>query len=232
MLDAVIFDFDGVIADDERLHLTGFRQALASHGITLSDVEYFERYIGYDDREGFAAMLEDHGQRADAQTVARLMVDKARVFRELVRERVRIFSGVRELLEDLRAGDRRTATAIGSGALRSEVDLVLGIADLAAYFDTIVCADDVARGKPHPDIYLRVLERLSERQVGLRAEDCVVIEDSAAGIEAATAAGMRTIAVTNSHPASYFQADLIVASLEELDRARCAGVIGRETEES
>ncbi|RMF24891.1 MAG: HAD family phosphatase [Deltaproteobacteria bacterium] len=220
MLDGVIFDFDGVIADDERLHLAGFQHALAAHGIELDEAEYFARYVGYDDRDGFRAILRDRGRSVGDEELGRLMAEKARVFRELVRERVRIFPGVRDLLEDLRRPPAPVPTGIGSGALRAEVELVLRVAGLAGLFDAIVCADDVERGKPDPETYRRVAEKLGEKRPGLMPQRCVVIEDTHAGLEAARRAGMVTVAVTNSHPAAELEADLVIASLEDLDRER------------
>jgi len=227
VLRAVIFDFDGVIADDERLHLAGFRHALAAHGIELSERTYFERYLGYDDREGFEAILRDHGKDPDRTTLERLMREKARVFQELVRERVRIFPGVRPLLEDLKRGDPPLPTAIGSGALRSEVELVLGIAGLRRYFDVLVCADDVERGKPDPQTFTEAMARLRALAPGLQPGECLVVEDSTAGIEAARAAGMQVVAVANSYPPERLAADLVVTSLEELNRERCRALFPR-----
>lgn len=220
-LRAVIFDFDGVIADDERIHMAGFRHALALHGLELSEAAYFERYLGFDDRDGFRAMLRDLGGDADEATVTNLMQEKERVFRELVRERVRIFPGVRELLTNLRAGEDPLPTAIGSGALGSEIRLILAIAELGGFFDAIVAADDVDVGKPDPQTFLRACELLAVGSPGLRPEHCLVIEDSTSGLAAGRAAGMRTVGVANSYAAGELDADLVVESLELLDRKRC-----------
>ncbi len=227
MLRAIIFDFDGVIADTERLHLQGFRLALSAHDISITDQDYLERYLGLDDRQGFEAILGDHGVDSPESTVGDLMDRKARIFRDLVGERVEIFPGVRELLADLR--DERRADppiplAIGSGALGAEVRLILRIAALDAYFAEIVAADDVVRGKPHPETFLEACARLARGHAdGLVPEECIVIEDSIGGVNAALQAGMKAIAVTNSHSADAFDdADLVVGSLCELDRPRCS----------
>lgn len=220
-LRAVIFDFDGVVADTERLHLAGFRHALGALEIDLSEVDYFERYLGLDDRDGFAAILADNRREADESTVAGLMSSKERAFRDLVSERVRIFPGVRELLHDLRGGAEPLATAIGSGALGSEILLVLDICGLAGSFETIVAADHVTLGKPDPETFLLACERLRTRCERLEPAECLVIEDSPGGLGAAERAGMKTLAVTNSFTASQIEADLIVDSLEQVDRRRC-----------
>jgi beta-phosphoglucomutase len=221
VLGAVIFDFDGVIADDELLHLQGFSQALASHGISLSEQTYYDRYLGYDDHDGFVAMLEDAGQQANDAVVAELMARKAAVVRRLVEERVRIFPGVSQLLVDLTSGARPLPLAIGSGALRSEILLVLRAVGFAERFDVIVAAEDVDHGKPAPETFLTACAGLARVYPGVEPATSLVIEDSIAGLEAAAAAGMKSIGVTNSYSASELEADLVVASLEEVDRARC-----------
>ncbi len=213
MLGAVIFDFDGVIADDELLHLAGFRQALASYGITVSEADYFTRYVGLNDRDGFKAILEDNRGRAEPDAVWALMADKARIFKELVSDRVRIFPGVEGLLGQLASGPEPVPTAIGSGALRSEIDLVLAAAGLGGFFREIVAADDVSNGKPDPETFLE-----AGRRLGVDPGRCVVIEDSTGGLEAAARAGMRRVAVANTYQAAELEADLVVGSLEGLTR--------------
>lgn len=225
MLGAVIFDFDGVIADDERLHLEGFRIALSAHGISVSEADYFVRYVGMDDHDGFAAMLADAGHEAEEGEVARLMERKKEAFYELVKQRVRIFPGVRPLLADLRQSPV-LPTAIASGALASEITLILGIAGLRDCFDEIVSSDDVSRGKPDPQGFSLACSRLAARRPGLDAGSCVAIEDSLGGLEAARRAGMITVAVTNTHAAPDLEADLVVDSLEELSRARLESLAG------
>ena len=224
MLRAIIFDFDGVIADTERLHLQGFRFALDAYDISISEQHYFARYLGLDDRDGFESILEDNGVEADGGRVTKLMEDKAQIFRDLVDERVKIFPGVARLIADLRAAPHNLSTAIGSGALRDEIRLILKVARLDGCFDEVVSADDVARGKPEPEIFLEACARLAARAApGLTPAECLVIEDSLAGIEAGRRAGMKTVAVTNSYAAHEFEhADLVVSSLAELNYARCA----------
>lgn len=223
MLRAVIFDFDGVIANTERLHLQGFRLALAAHDISISDQQYFDRYLGLDDRDGFRAILGDHGVATPESDLRNLMTDKARIFRELVGERIEIFPGVRELVDDFRLRSEGLPLAIGSGALSSEIRLILGIAGLDGGFDAIVGADDVSRGKPDPEIFLEACARLGGSVApGLVPSECLVIEDSIGGIEAGLRAGMKTVGVTNSFAAGDLaHADLIVADLTELNYDRC-----------
>lgn len=233
MLRAVIFDFDGVIADDERLHLQGFRLALSARGISLSEQQYWERYLGLDDRDAFEAILRDNSVDLDAAAVGELMHRKESAFRSLAQERVAMFPGVRELLAELKSQPDSLVTAIGSGALRSEILLVLGLLDLKAQFDVIVSANDVAHGKPHPETFVTACARLAEAAApGLVPEECLVIEDSIAGLQAARAAGMRCVGVTNSYAAARLDADLVVASLADLSRERCEWLFRSAADES
>jgi len=224
VLRAVIFDFDGVIADSERLHLAGFRHALGILDISVSEAAYFERYLGFDDRDAFRAILEDNGRTADRKLVRELMASKEKAFRQLVVDNVRIFPGVDDLVRSLRANDRPVATAIGSGALRSEILLVLETTGLRPYFDVVVSADDVAHGKPDPETFTEACRRLTALQDQLVPGECLVIEDSMGGLEAAARAGMKRIGVCNSYARADLDADLVVESLEELTYERCASL--------
>ncbi len=212
---AVLFDFDGVIVDTEPLHLAAFRAALEPEGIHLSDAEYWESYLGYDDRDAITAALTGAGREATEVAVTTLMARKAERFLASVRGGVPLFPGVSAFV---RQGAARGPLAIGSGALRSEIELILEFVGLRAAFEAIVSADDVEHGKPDPETYLRALDALRSRgHPALGAADCLVVEDSAAGVRAAKRAGMRCVAVTNSSPAAALaEADLVVESLEDV----------------
>lgn len=219
-LKAIVFDFDGVIADTERLHLAGFLHALAAWDIDVTEAEYFARYAGFDDRDAFRAMLVDHGKDVTDETVVSLIEAKANAFEELVRERARIFPGVSELILSLSApasGDS-VALAVASGALRSEIELVLRLHDLLDAFPVIVSADDVARSKPDPETYRLALERLSAVHGTIDVAAAVAIEDTRAGIASAEAAGLWTLGVTNTYAAEELPADWVVSTLEGVTR--------------
>ncbi len=215
---AIIFDFNGVIVDDEPLHLELFRRVIGEEGLTLTDEEYHEKYLGYDDRGCFTAALADLGRPADdAAWIDGLIARKARYYLEAIEERLLIFPGVVELI---RLVESRYPLAIASGALRSEIELVLTRGGIREPFGVIVAAEDVSACKPDPEGYLRALELLNSGGAGLEAAECLVIEDSIAGVEAAKRAGMRCLAVTNSYRADELaHADWIRQSLEDLDPA-------------
>ena len=213
-LRAVIFDFDGVIVDSEPLHLAAFRSALAPEGIELTDAEYWESYLGYDDHDAVVAALERAGRRAAPDLVRTLMAEKAAHFLTLVGAGVVVFPGVEAFVEAARS---RGPLAVGSGALRNEIEIILEGAGLRSAFRVIVSAEDVTHGKPDPETYTRALAELRADVPDLEPAFCLVVEDSVAGVEAAKAAGMRCLAVTNSCPRSALgAADAVVDSLAEV----------------
>lgn len=223
-LRAIIFDFNGVIVDDEPLHLELFRVMLAEEGIPLTDEEYHEKYLGFDDRGAFVAALKNAGRAAQAGEpgfIAELIERKAALYREAIEQRYLLFPGVVDLVRQLAAA---FPMAIASGALRSEIELVLARGGIRDCFQEIIASEDVAACKPDPEGYVKALAALNARK-GRQAREiepgqCLVIEDSVAGIEAARRAGMRCLAVTNSYAAVHLsQADRIVDTLAGCDPA-------------
>jgi beta-phosphoglucomutase-like phosphatase (HAD superfamily) len=219
---ALIFDFDGVLADSEPLHLAAFQRALAPEGIALTRADYYATYLGYDDRDAIAVALRRHGQPDDGVRVRALMARKAEHFLALVATGVPLFPGAAALVREAAA---HVPLAIGSGALRGEIELILDGAGLRGCFATIVSAEDVAHGKPAPDTYLRACAALDTMAPGLRPAECTVVEDSPDGVEAARRAGMRCLAVCHSASAARLQAaDLVVDRLEEVTWSRLASL--------
>lgn len=212
---AVLFDCDGVIADSEPLHLRAFQDVLGPLGITITPAEYAARYLGFDDRGVFTEALRAHGRPAIAGTIAALMEDKAERFRRVLEAAARIYPGVVSLVRAL-AG---LPLAVVSGALREEIEIILRQAGIRDAFTAIVAAEDVRAGKPDPEGFLRGLAALRNVAGTLAPDECLVVEDSLAGLEAARAAGMRCLAVTNSYAASELHplADLVVTTLDGLD---------------
>ena len=195
-LQALIFDFDGVIANTEPLHFAGLHQTLKEIGITLTEAEYYADYLGYDDRGCILAALAANRRPADPATVERLMTRKAHAYLESVTRHPVIFPGVPDFV---RQAARSFPLAIASGALRHEIEYILETAGLRTAFAHITSAEDVTRGKPDPQPFLLALKALQERNPGLTSASCLVIEDSLPGIRGAVAAGMKVLAVTNTH---------------------------------
>ncbi len=218
MLRALLFDFNGILVDDEPLHFALFQRVLGEEGVALSHDDYFGRYLGFDDRDCFAAALAAAGAVCSSERVVRLIARKAAYYREETRrEGYPIFPGAAELVREAAAAG--LTLALVSGALRDEVAGGLEQAGIAALFKHLVTADDVLRGKPDPEGYALALAALNaEPPLPARLihpHECVAIEDSPAGLEAAAICGLRTLGVAQTYPASALvQADVVVERLE------------------
>jgi HAD superfamily hydrolase (TIGR01509 family) len=212
---AIVFDFDGVIANSEPLHYRAFHDVLVEAGADLSERDYYDRYLGYDDVGVFKAVATDRGLTWDAEGIAALVARKAARIDVLERAMSMLFPGAD-------AAVRRAAAAvpiaIASGALRAEIRKVLEREQLAKYFTAIVAAEDTPLSKPAPDPYLRAVALLSPALGGgAAAADVVAIEDSPWGLQSAKAAGLRTVAVAHTYAASTLDADLVIGSIGDLD---------------
>ncbi len=216
MLKAVIFDFDGVITDSEILHFRAFNQMLAQYGIEITIKDYYKTYLGFNDVDCYKLLIHQGLLKIDEQQIGNLVNQKKKIFERLAKTEGRIIEGVRDFLKMLEQNN--VPMAICSGSLLTEVEMVLEDARLRHLFEVIVAAEQVKKGKPDPEGFLLSLQRLNEnRENPITANHCIVVEDSHWGLEAAKAAGMHTIAVTNSYDAEQLSlAEKIVAHLSEL----------------
>jgi len=215
MLKAVIFDFDGVICDSELLHYRALNAVFNRYGVDVPKAVHWDKYLGYSDIENIEAVNRDYAMGLDAAGIQRLMAEKKEAFDALVRTESLIIDGVESFVKMLTAAGVRRA--ICSGALRSDIDLMLDGSALAKAFEVIVAADNVKKGKPDPEGYRLALEKLSASG-GLKPTECIVIEDSHWGLEAARAAGMHPVAVTNTYSRASLdgKAELVVDTLTDL----------------
>jgi beta-phosphoglucomutase len=216
MLQAVIFDFDGVITDSEILHFRAFNEVLKQYGTEITTKDYYTTYLGLTDVDCYKLLIEQGLLKISESDIDKLVEKKARVFEELIKTEGQIIEGVRDFLQILR--NNGIPMAICSGALLSEIELILEQAKLRHYFSAIVSAEQIKKGKPHPDGFLLTLQKLNRnRSDAILAEQCVVIEDSHWGLQAARATGMHTVAVTNTYDAKQLsQAEKIISKLNEL----------------
>ncbi len=214
MLRAIVFDFDGVIANSEPLHFCGYRDVLAEEGVTLAEEDYYAHYLGFDDVGAFEAIGNRHGAGWSRERIRDLVARKAIRLEELERDVSVLFPGAADAIR--RASDAMPI-AIASGARGEEIRRVLDREGLSDCFTAIVAAEDTAVSKPAPDPYLRALALLAARCHRLEASECVAIEDSHWGLESARTAGLRTVAVTNTYAADLLSADLTIGSLHDMD---------------
>jgi beta-phosphoglucomutase len=214
-LQAIIFDFDGVIADSERLHLRAYQDVLAEDGRSLPDEEYFARYLGYDDEGVIRMLARDRGWVMDDRSIAELVARKGARYETLVAGDL-LFPGAADFVREAAAA---VPIAIASGALSHEIEEVLHRSGLQSCFRAIVGADHTARSKPDPDPYLEAFARLQAAAGhALDPRRTVAVEDSRWGLEAARGAGLRLVAVTTTYTAAELAgaAELVVADLRAL----------------
>jgi beta-phosphoglucomutase-like phosphatase (HAD superfamily) len=215
-LQAIIFDFDGVIADSERLHLRSYQEILAPEGVTLSNEQYLEKYLGYDDVGVFKAVGRDYGLPMDEHRVSELIAAKGQRYESLAAAGEMLFPGAADFI---RTAAAHVPIAIASGALTHEIEDVLERAGLRPLFPVIVGADQTERSKPHPEPYQAALDRLrSHSGLNLLAWRSVAIEDSRWGLVSARGADLRCVAVTNTYSEAELRADaeLVVPGLHAL----------------
>ncbi len=216
MLRAIIFDFNGVVIDDEAFHFGAMRDAVADFGIALTRDVYWDRYLPLDDTRCLEAICRDYSVCLSRSEFSGALARKARIYRQSLQGGFPLFPGVSQFIID---ASKLYPLALASGAQREEIVSTLDSTGLRRYFVTIVAAEDFAQGKPHPESYLLALERLNAaiHETPILPHECLVMEDSVSGVQGAKQAGMACMAITNSYSREMLQAaDRIVASLEEV----------------
>lgn len=218
MLSGVVFDFDGVIVDTERLHYRAFQEVLGPSGLGYSWEDYLATYIGFDDRDAFQAAFSRAGLGLDPAVLEGLIASKAEAFGRLAGGgAVEPFPGAIRLINSLYG---EVPMALCSGALRGDMLPILERLDLLSRFALVVAAEDVSRGKPAPDGYERALDGLRAEFPGRisNAGHVLAVEDTPHGIEAAHGAGLRALGVATSYPRERLRAaDWVVPTLESVD---------------
>jgi beta-phosphoglucomutase len=218
MIQAILFDFNGVIIDDEPLQMKAYEEALRAEGITQTEEDYYSG-LGMDDAAFVRASFERAGSELTDEKMREVIERKAARHRELLSDDLPLFPGVVTFVKALA---RRYPLAVVSMARRADIEYALERAGLSGHFAIVVSAEDVSAHKPDPGCYNRALELLNEKRdraahvLPLRPDECLVVEDSPPGVRAAHAAGMWTLAVTNTVDEKALRearADVVTASL-------------------
>jgi HAD superfamily hydrolase (TIGR01509 family) len=216
MLKAIIFDFNGVIINDEPLHFAAMRDTVADFGIHLTERAYWTKYLPFDDAQCLESICRDQAFPLNATEKEDALARKSRYYKNLIQGGFSLFPGAAQFII---AAAERYPLAVASGARREEIESTLELTGLKRYFFTIVAAEDFHLGKPHPESYLLALELLNAalNAPPIRPAECLVIEDSVGGVRGARAAGMACMAVTNSYPREALAAaNIVVASLDAI----------------
>jgi beta-phosphoglucomutase len=214
MIRAVVFDFDGVIANSEPLHFRAYRDVLQERGVSLTEAAYYDNYLGYDDVGAFQAIAADNGLTLTEPDISDLVARKAVRLEALEKSASVLFPGAREAIVRMAAS---RPTAIASGALKAEILRVLVHEALRVHFPIVVSAEDTPASKPDPAPYALAVQLLGRSIAGLQPSECVAIEDSKWGLMSARSAGLRTVGITHTYPASEL-ASVSDVVIEHLDR--------------
>jgi beta-phosphoglucomutase len=214
--EVVIFDFDGVIVDTEPLHYRSFQRLLEPLGLGFGWGDYVETYMGFDDRDAFVEAFAAGGRDLNSDVLRSLIMQKALLFQDVIRDGVSAYPGVVDLIRRLYA--EQIPLAICSGALKSDIDPILKVLGIEECFDVIVTAEDVTKSKPDPECYQLAFDKLCKlHKTSYTKSSTVAIEDTPAGILSVRLAGLQVIAVTNSYsPEKLVDASFVTDSLERL----------------
>jgi len=224
-IDALIFDFDGVVADTEPTHMAGFQDVLSDLGITITEEQYYAAYVGYDDRDGFTAILRDNGVDFTSDQLQELIAEKTRLIKDRLGHSVREIPGAANIIRA--AHQEGLPLAICSGALHDEIVMAATTIGVGDCFPVIVSAEDVARGKPDPEGYYLARRRLAEHfKQPVEPCRCVVCEDTPHGIAAAKDAGMKVCGLTTTHNADdLVGADMVIRTFTDTSLAELVGLV-------
>jgi beta-phosphoglucomutase-like phosphatase (HAD superfamily) len=223
---ATLFDFNGVLVDDEHVHLEAFRDAVRPLGIEIGEKEYWDELLGFDDAGAFEHLLKKAGRAATGDAVAQLIEDKRPLYMTRAKQSLRTFPGAGELIA---ARADVGPVAVVSGALTAEIEFGLEQLGVRDRVGKIISAEDTKVSKPDPEGYLMGVDWLRE-QIGDAALGALVIEDSIDGIVSAKRAGLATIAVAHSYGRPELEAteaDLVLDRLIEIDEEKISSLYAK-----
>jgi beta-phosphoglucomutase len=247
MLKAVLLDFNGVVINDEAIHRGLVDELLLSENLRpLTPAEYQQFCLGRSDRACLVDLFEHRGRGLTESYLQKLIERKAQQYHEklVALENLPIYEGLQPFLEQLQL--RRLAIALVTGAVRQEVEYVLERAELLSYFPVIVAGDDLQASKPQPDSYQLAIAKLDQYRLAntaadslladnqpLLPENCLAIEDTFAGIQAAKTAGIPVVGIAHTYPYHFMQrqANWAVDRFDELDLDRMQVIYSRRKPE-
>ena len=211
---AVLFDMDGVICDTNPYHLKAWEKFAEKHQLNLEGKDLGYYIYGRTNRDALQLFMQDNafanGNNFTQDQLTDLSEEKEALFRDIYRDHVELTGGLHKFLQELK--EAGIPLALASNAPISNIDFILDATNTRSYFDAIVDATQVTKGKPDPQIYLRSAELLN-----VEPGNCIVMEDSTVGVEAGQKAGMKVVSITTTHTAEELShTDLVISSFSEL----------------
>jgi beta-phosphoglucomutase len=231
-LKAVLFDFNGVIIKDEPIHLKLIDEILVQENLQPQRLDERQACLGRSDRACFQQLLKNRGRVVTEEYLTQLLTRKAQAYiLELEKlDKLPLYSGIEDLIFQIRS--QHLKLAIVSGALRQEIELVLKRAKLDDYFPLVISGDDIITSKPEPEGYLLAVEKLNKEyaDLNLQPQECLAIEDTPAGIQAAKRAKIQVVGVANTYPFHMLQrqANWTVDYLTDLELERVQEIYSRK----
>lgn len=224
MLRALIFDFDGIIVDSEPIILKLTQEMAAQEGWQVSEEEYYSDYLALDDRTIVEHLYSSHGQTIDPLRCNQLVEEKGHKYEQIIKNGLPAMPGA---VDFVRRASQIYPLAIASGSLRREIEYLLGKLQLRGNFQALATADDCARSKPDPEVYLKALSRLAQlaefQTDPLQPSECLAIEDAPGGVDAAHAAGIKCLALAHSRPLDELRhADWLFKGFDEVQMEEIA----------
>ncbi|HEX8974540.1 MAG TPA: HAD family phosphatase [Patescibacteria group bacterium] len=205
---AVIFDMDGTMIDNMSFHRSAWKEFCSRKGIELTDEDFKKKIAGFNNKQIFENIFE---RQLPKDEIDELADRKESVYRELYAPHIVEVSGLKDILKII--SELGIKQAIATTAVRLNRKFTLDALGIEKYFSVIVGDEDVEKGKPHPEIYLKTAEKLD-----VKPEECLVFEDSHAGVAAAKAAGMQVVAVLTSHTREELNgADYFIRNFSEIE---------------
>lgn len=207
-MEAVIFDMNGVIINDERIHQQSWRVYSQKHGFQITEEEFKHNIFGRTEKDTFEYLYKRPITPEELRTFSDERVDTAI---EIFKPQMKMTDGLQKLLDTL--AENSIPMAVATSSRNRYVNLILDELNIRKYFKTILTAEDITKGKPDPEIYLKTAEKL-----GVNPAECVVFEDALSGIRSAKAASMKVIGIATTHAKEELDlADTVVDNFEEVD---------------
>jgi beta-phosphoglucomutase len=223
-LKAVLFDFNGVIIKDGLIHIQLIDEILVQENLQPQRVQERQAFLGISSRAYLQTLLKNRGRVVTEAYMTQLLTRKAQAYvLELEKlEKLPLYSGIEDVIFQIRS--RHLKLGLVSDALSLEIEMVLTSAKLAEYFPVIVSGDDISSNKPNPEGYLLAVERMNQAypELNLQPDECLVIEHTPLGIQAAKRAQMQVVGVANTYPFQIIhrQANWTIDYLIDLDLQR------------